>query len=104
MSNTDLTPAQSLARADYELLTRLASTAAAVTTGQKRVAEAHLRDVAYHAAELTQKAQEAATAMELVQLTGAQARYPEIAQLALAGDSTGVSMALMDAMKEVMGY
>ena len=104
MSNADRTPAQSLAMADYEVLTRLARAVEAVNTGQKRVAEAHLRDVAYHAAELTQKAQEAATAMELVQRTGAQARYPEIAEKALAGDSTGVNMGLIDALREVMGY
>lgn len=104
MINTDRTPAQSLAQADYEVLTRLARATAAVATGQKRLAEAHLRDVAYHAAELTQKAQEAATAMELAQLTGAWARYPEIADLAMAGDSTGVTMKMMDALKEVMGY
>ena len=104
MSNLDRTPAQSLAMADYEVLTRLARAAAAVTTGQKRVAEAHLRDVAYHAAELAQSAQDAKTALELVQLTGAQARHPEIAELALTGDSSGVTMALMDALKEVMGH
>ena len=104
MSNADRTPAQSLAMADYEVLTRLARAVEAVNTGQKRVAEAHLRDVAYHAAELAQSAQDAKTALELVQLTGAQARHPEIAELALTGDSSGVTMALMDALKEVMGH
>ena len=75
-----------------------------VTTGKKRVAEAHVRDVAYHAAELAQKAQDAKTAFELVQLTGAQARFPEAAELALEGDTYGVTRAMTETLKEVMGY
>ena len=104
MADTTRTPAQSLAMSDYELLGRLARAVDSVNTGKERVAEAAIRDVAYHAAELAQKAQDAKTAFELVQLTGAQARFPEAAERALEGDTYGVTRAMTETLKEVMGY
>ena len=102
-ANTTPTVEQSLALADYHMLTALSRSVEATLRVQERVANARVADIAYHAAELVRQAQESETLLKAAGISGVESRHPEAYARAAEGDSAETYLLMVAAISPVMG-